>query len=85
MVTKLKAAMAKLFVIGCSPNTLIDCSEVTPVPSIVKSQVAVLPAGKAQAPVVGGADGSIMVAFIKIGTNFRTRSRESLSPSAALS
>ncbi|KAI0702845.1 manganese peroxidase isozyme precursor [Cytidiella melzeri] len=51
MVTKFESAMAKLSVIGHNPNTLIDCSEVIPVPPLAKSQVAVLPAGKSQADV----------------------------------
>ena len=46
MVTKFEQAMMKLAVVGHNPNTLIDCSEVIPVPSAAKAQVARLPAGK---------------------------------------
>lgn len=43
--------MAKLAVLGHDPRTLVDCSEVIPVPSLAKAQVAMLPAGKSQADV----------------------------------
>ncbi|KAK7688317.1 Manganese peroxidase 3 [Cerrena zonata] len=46
MVTKFEAVMSKLAVLGHNPRTLVDCSEVIPVPSKAKTQVAKLPAGK---------------------------------------
>ena len=51
MVRKFEAAMAKLAVIGHNPRTLVDCSEVIPVPAIAKAQTAILPAGKTRADV----------------------------------
>jgi len=46
MVSKFEAVMKKLAVVGHNPLTLTDCSEVIPVPSKAKSNVATLPAGK---------------------------------------
>lgn len=48
MVSKFEAAMAKLAVLGHDPHTLVDCSEVIPVPSRAKAQVATFPAGKSR-------------------------------------
>ncbi|TCD66354.1 hypothetical protein EIP91_001458 [Steccherinum ochraceum] len=39
-------AMAKLSVLGQDPSTLVDCSEVIPVPQPARRQKAVLPPGK---------------------------------------
>ena len=46
MVAKFESVMAKLAVLGQNPRDLVDCSEVIPVPSAAKAQVARLPAGK---------------------------------------
>ncbi len=46
MVAKFTAAMAKMAVLGQDPKTLVDCSEVIPVPAKALTQVAHLPAGK---------------------------------------
>ena len=51
MVTKFEAAMAKLAVLGHNTRTLVDCSEVIPVPAAAKVGAAVLPAGKSRADV----------------------------------
>ncbi|KAI0702846.1 manganese peroxidase 1 [Cytidiella melzeri] len=51
MVAKFEAAMSKMSVLGHDPRTLIDCSEVIPVPPLAKSNTAVLPAGKTRADV----------------------------------
>ena len=48
MVKKFEAAMAKMTVLGHDPRSLIDCSEVIPVPSTAKSQSAIFPAGKSR-------------------------------------
>ncbi|RPD63886.1 manganese peroxidase isozyme precursor [Lentinus tigrinus ALCF2SS1-6] len=53
MVSKFTAAMAKMAVLGQDTNTLVDCSEVIPVPSKALSQVAHLPAGKSLSDVEG--------------------------------
>ena len=44
MAAAFKAAMAKLAVIGHDPSTMIDCSEVIPVPNPFTGQ-AMFPAG----------------------------------------
>lgn len=46
MVSRFESAMAKMAVLGHNPRSLVDCSEVIPVPKAAKSNVAVLPAGK---------------------------------------
>jgi len=46
MISKFEAAMSKLAVLGHDTRTLVDCSEVIPVPSKAKLNAAVLPAGK---------------------------------------
>ena len=51
MMSNFKSAMAKLAVVGHNPNTLVDCSEVIPVPPAAKVQVANFPAGKSRADV----------------------------------
>lgn len=51
MVTKFEKVMKKMAVIGHNPALLTDCSEVIPVPSIAKANVAVFPAGKSRADV----------------------------------
>ena len=43
--------MAKLSVLGHDTRTLVDCSEVIPVPAAAKVGAAVLPAGKTHADV----------------------------------
>ena len=53
MVAKFEKAMAKLAVLGHNPLSLVDCSEVIPIPSTAKSQVAVFPAGKSNKDVAG--------------------------------
>lgn len=45
--------MAKLAVVGHNPLSLVDCSEVIPIPAVAKSQVAIFPAGKSNKDVVG--------------------------------
>ena len=57
MVKKFERAMAKLAVLGHNPNLLVDCSEVIPIPSTPKAQVAVFPAGKTNQDVVGAVSG----------------------------
>lgn len=51
MVAKFEAVMAKMAVLGHNPNTLIDCSEVIPVPAVGKSNTATFPAGQNRADV----------------------------------
>ncbi|KAF8656124.1 hypothetical protein AX16_002762 [Volvariella volvacea WC 439] len=46
MVAKFEAVMAKMAVLGHDPRTLVDCSEVIPIPPAAKAQVASLPAGQ---------------------------------------
>ena len=46
MVTKFETVMKKLAVVGHDTRTLVDCSEVIPVPPKAKANAAVLPAGK---------------------------------------
>ena len=46
MVQRFEAAMAKMTVLGNNVSSLVDCSEVIPVPKPAASQVAHLPAGK---------------------------------------
>ena len=53
MVTKFTAAMAKMAVLGQDVRTLVDCSEVIPIPAAAASQAAHLPAGKSLADVEG--------------------------------
>ena len=53
MVSKFEKAMAKLAVVGHNPLSLVDCSEVIPIPAVAKSQVAIFPAGKSNKDVVG--------------------------------
>jgi manganese peroxidase len=53
MIAKFEKAMAKLAVVGHIPQALVDCSEVIPIPSTAKSQVAVFPAGKSNKDVAG--------------------------------
>ena len=50
MVAKFEAVMAKMAVLGHNPNTLIDCSEVIPVPPPFTGH-ATLPAGISQSDV----------------------------------
>ena len=53
MVTKFEQAMMKLAVVGHNPNTLIDCSEVIPVPPPIPAANArsVFPAGFSNADI----------------------------------
>ena len=53
MVKKFEAVMSKLAVLGHDTRSLIDCSEVIPVPSTAKAQSAFLPAGKTLADIQG--------------------------------
>jgi manganese peroxidase len=53
MVSKFEHAMAKLATVGHIPALLTDCSEVIPIPSTPKSQVAIFPAGKTNQDVAG--------------------------------
>lgn len=53
MVSKFTAAMAKMAVLGQDTKTLVDCSEVIPVPAKALSQVAHLPAGKSLSDIEG--------------------------------
>ena len=46
MVAKFEAVMAKMAVLGHNPNTLIDCSEVVPVPKPAVNKPASFPATK---------------------------------------
>ena len=46
MVIRFQAAMAKMAVLGQNVDTLTDCSEVIPIPSVAQSNVGTLPAGK---------------------------------------
>jgi len=51
MVSKFEAAMSRLSVLGHDPRTLVDCSEVIPVPKAAKVNAASFPAGKSRADV----------------------------------
>lgn len=51
MISKFRAAMAKLATTGQIRQLLTDCSEVIPVPVVAKSQAVTLPAGKSMADV----------------------------------
>ena len=53
MISKFEKAMAKLSILGQNPFTLVDCSEVIPIPSTAKSQSAIFPAGKTNQDIVG--------------------------------
>ena len=53
MVSKFTTAMAKMAVLGQDTKTLVDCSEVIPVPAKALSQVAHLPAGKSLSDIEG--------------------------------
>lgn len=46
MVSKFEKVMAKMAILGHSRKSLVDCSEVIPVPKPALSNVGVLPAGK---------------------------------------
>jgi len=48
MNRKFAQAMAKVSTLGQDPSTLVDCSEVIPVPRAARRQTAVLPTGKTQ-------------------------------------
>ncbi|KAI0344625.1 short manganese peroxidase [Trametopsis cervina] len=48
MVTKFEKVMAKMSVLGHDPRTLVDCSEVIPVPPAAKAKTASFPAGKSR-------------------------------------
>lgn len=61
MIAKFEKAMAKLAVVGHIPQALVDCSEVIPIPSTAKSQVAVFPAGKSNKDVAGAVRSSLTV------------------------
>ena len=51
MVSKFEAVMAKMAILGHDARSLVDCSEVIPVPSVSKSSAAKLPAGKTLADI----------------------------------
>ena len=51
MVAKFEAVMAKLAVLGQDPSTLVDCSDIIPVPANTALPPPTLPAGKSLADV----------------------------------
>ena len=51
MVRKFERVMVKLATLGHNPNSLVDCSDVIPVPAAVRLPVPTLPAGKSLADV----------------------------------
>ena len=51
MVTKFEKVMKKMAVLGHNPALLTDCSEVIPIPSPAKVNIATFPAGKSRADV----------------------------------
>ncbi|RPD53510.1 manganese peroxidase isozyme precursor [Lentinus tigrinus ALCF2SS1-6] len=53
MVSKFEAVMSKLAVLGQDPSTLVDCSDVIPVPANSQLPPPMLPAGKSLADVEG--------------------------------
>lgn len=46
MVSRFEKVMAKMAVLGQNPRTLVDCSEVIPVPKKATSNTGFIPSGK---------------------------------------